>query len=49
MTDESKVRDVVDAVTGVAKTVPFYQDVLQPAAQELGKALQTESKGPGSN
>lgn len=44
MTDESKVRDVVDAVTGVAKAVPIYQDVMQPAAQELGKALQTVAK-----
>jgi hypothetical protein len=44
MTEESKVRDVVDAVTGVAKAVPVYQDVVQPAAQELGKALKTVAK-----
>ena len=44
MTDENKIRDVVDAVTGVAKAVPVYQDVVQPAAQELGKALQTIAK-----
>lgn len=44
MTDESKIRDVIDAVTGVAKAVPVYQDVLQPAAQEFGKALQTVAK-----
>lgn len=44
MTEESKVRDVVDAVTGVAKAIPVYQDVLQPAAQEVGKALQTVAK-----
>lgn len=44
MSEESKVRDVVDAVTGLAKVVPVYQDVLQPAAQELGKALQTVAK-----
>ena len=44
MTDESKVRDVVDAVTGVAKAIPVYQDVAQPAAQEIGKALQTVAK-----
>ncbi|MFD2454137.1 DUF4393 domain-containing protein [Ideonella paludis] len=44
MTDESKVRDVVDAVTGVVQAVPVYQDVVQPAAQELGKALQTVAK-----
>ena len=44
MTDESKIRDLVDAVTGVAKAVPIYQDVVQPAAQEVGKALQTVAK-----
>lgn len=44
MSEENKVRDVVDAVTGVAKAVPVYQDVLQPAAQEIGKALQTVAK-----
>lgn len=44
MTEENKIRDVVDAVTGVAKAVPVYQDVVQPAAQEVGKALQTVAK-----
>lgn len=44
MADDSTTRDVVDAVTGIAKAVPVYQDVLQPAAQELGKALQTVAR-----
>lgn len=44
MTAENQIRDVVDAVTGVAKAVPVYQDVVQPAAQEIGKALQTVAK-----
>jgi hypothetical protein len=44
MVDENKIRDVVDAVTGVAKAIPVYQDVAQPAAQEIGKALQTVAK-----
>ena len=44
MADENQIRDVVDAVTGVAKAVPVYQDVVQPAAQEIGKALQTVAK-----
>lgn len=44
MSDENKIRDAVDAVTGVAKAVPVYQDVVQPAAQEVGKALQTVAK-----
>lgn len=44
MSEENNIRDVVDAVTGVATAVPVYQDVVQPAAQELGKALQTVAK-----
>lgn len=44
MGEESTTRDVVDAVTGVAKAVPVYQDIVQPAAQEFGKALQTVAK-----
>ena len=44
MSEENKIRDVVDAVTGVAKAVPVYQDMVQPAARELGKALQTVAK-----
>ena len=44
MSDESKIKDVIDAVAGVAKAIPVYQDVVQPAAQEVGKALLTVSK-----
>jgi hypothetical protein len=44
MSEEHKIRDVVDAVTGVAKAIPVYQDVVQPAAQEIGKGLQTVAK-----
>jgi hypothetical protein len=44
VSEENKVRDVVDAVTGVAKAIPVYQDIAQPAAQEVGKALQTVAK-----
>lgn len=44
MSEENKIRDAVDAVTGIAKAVPVYQDVVQPAAQEIGKALQTVAK-----
>ena len=44
MGDDNKIRDVIDAVTGVAKAVPVYQDVVQPAAQEIGTALQTVAK-----
>lgn len=41
MGDDNKIRDVIDAVAGVAKAMPVYQDAVQPAAQEIGKALQT--------
>jgi Abortive infection alpha len=44
MSEENKTRDVVDAITGAAKAVPVYQDLLQPATQEIGKALQTVAK-----
>jgi hypothetical protein len=44
MTEDNKTRDAIDAVTGLAKAVPVYQDVLQPAAQEVGKGLQTVAK-----
>lgn len=44
MSEENNIRDVVDAVTGVAKAIPIYQDIAQPAAQEVGKALQTVAK-----
>lgn len=44
MGEENKIRDVVDAVTGVARAVPIYQDVVQPAAKEVGQALQTVAK-----
>ena len=44
MSEDNKIRDVVDAVTGVAKAVPIYQDVVQPAALEIGKALKTVAK-----
>jgi hypothetical protein len=44
LSDENKIRDVVDAVTGMVTAVPVYQDVMQPAAKEMGKALHTVSK-----
>jgi Abortive infection alpha len=42
MTDE--LRDTAEAVKGIVEAVPVYQDVLQPAAKELGAALQTVAK-----
>ena len=44
MSEENKIRDAVDAVAGVAKAIPLYQDLAQPAVQEVGKALQTVAK-----
>ena len=44
MSDENKVRDSIDAVTGLVKDVPVYSDLAQPAAKELGKGLVTVAK-----
>jgi hypothetical protein len=44
MGEESKIRDAVDAATGLAKAVPVYEDVVQPAAKEIGAGLQTVAK-----
>jgi hypothetical protein len=40
MSEENKTRDAVDAVTGLVKAVPVYQDLVQPAAKEVGVGLQ---------
>lgn len=39
VTDEHKIRDAADAVKGALEAVPVYQDVVQPAAQEIGLTL----------
>lgn len=44
MSEENKIRDAADAIKGVVEAVPVYQDVVQPAAKELGTALQTVAK-----
>jgi hypothetical protein len=44
MSDENKIRDAADAIKGIAEAVPVYQDVVQPAAKEIGTALQTVAK-----
>lgn len=41
---EGNVEATINAVTGLAKAVPIYQDALQPAAKEIGKALGTIAK-----
>ena len=40
MGKENKTRDAIDAITGLVKAVPVYQDAIQPAAKELGVGLQ---------
>lgn len=42
--EDSKAKDVVEAVTELAKQVPIYQDAVQPAAKELGKGLEVIAK-----
>lgn len=44
MSDENKIRDAADAVKGLVDAVPIYEDALQPAAKEVGTALQTVAK-----
>jgi hypothetical protein len=44
MGEENKIRDAADAIKGVVEAVPVYQDILQPAAKEVGTALQTVAK-----
>lgn len=44
MADESLVKSTAEAVKGVVDAVPVYQDAVQPAAKEIGKALQTVAK-----
>jgi hypothetical protein len=44
MADENNIEGTVNAVKGVLDSVPVYQDVVQPAAKEIGVALQTLAK-----
>jgi len=41
---ESNVEGTINAVTGLAKAIPVYEDAVQPAAKEIGKALGTVAK-----
>lgn len=40
----TNVKSTIDAVTGLVKAVPVYQDVIQPAAKQIGQTLETVSK-----
>ncbi len=49
MSDEKSIKEgnaegTINAVTGLAKAVPVYDDAIQPAAKELGKTLETVVK-----
>jgi hypothetical protein len=44
MSEENKIRDAGDALKGIVEAVPVYEDAIQPAAKEIGTALQTVAK-----
>lgn len=44
MSDENHIKDVAEAVKGIVEAVPVYQDLLQPAARQIGTALETVAK-----
>jgi hypothetical protein len=39
-----KIKDVIDATAGLVKAIPIYGDAVQPAAKQIGKALETVTK-----
>lgn len=41
---DSNIKSTIDAVTGLAKAIPIYDDAIQPAAKEIGKSLATVTK-----
>jgi len=41
---ETNVKATIDAVTGLVKAVPVYEDAIQPAAKQIGKSLETITK-----
>jgi len=44
MPDGDRIKDVAETVKGIVEAVPVYQDVLQPAARQIGTALETVTK-----
>ncbi|RRO02421.1 MULTISPECIES: DUF4393 domain-containing protein [Pectobacterium] len=44
----NKVAETINAVTGLTQSVSVYQDLIQPAAQELGKGLAVIAKSINS-
>lgn len=41
MSDDNKITQAVQAIEGIVKAVPVYQDGLQPAVKQIGKGLET--------
>ena len=41
---DSNIKSTIDAVAGLAKAIPIYNDAIQPAAKEIGKSLATVTK-----
>ena len=44
MSEGDYVKDVAETVKGIVEAVPVYQDVVQPAARQIGTALETVTK-----
>lgn len=44
MNDNNIIKNTADAIKGVVDAVPVYQDVVQPAACQIGNALETVAK-----
>jgi len=44
MTDGNQIKNTAEAVKGIVEAVPVYQDVVQPAARQVGTALETVAK-----
>ena len=40
----TEVKGTIEAVTGLVKAVPIYEDMVQPVAKQLGKSLETVGK-----
>lgn len=44
MVDSKEIAATAEAVKGIVEAIPIYQDAVQPAAKEIGKALATVGK-----
>lgn len=42
--DKNNINSTIDAITGLAKAIPVYDDAIKPAAKEVGKSLATVAK-----